>query len=128
MGEEVSEQLDIIPAKIQVIENVRFKYGCRPCENGVSTAAMPAQPTPGSIASPGLLSFIATSKYIDGLPLYRQENFILARLGVDIARATRSMWMVRCGSLIQPLINLMRDRLLEAPLIHCDETRTQVLN
>ena len=128
IGEEVSEQLDIIPAKIQVIENVRFKYGCRSCENGVSTAAMPAQPIPGSIASPGLLSFIATSKYVDGLPLYRQEKFLLARLGVDIARATTSMWMVRCGSLIQPLINLMRDRLLEAPLIHCDETRTQVLN
>ncbi len=128
IGEEVTEQLDIIPAKIQVIENVRFKYGCRSCESGVTTSKMPAQPIPGSIATPGLLSFIATSKYVDGLPLYRQEKFILARLGVDIARATTSAWMVRCGDLVQPLINLMRDKLLEAPLVHCDETVTQVLN
>ena len=127
VGEEVTEQLDIIPAKIQVVQNVRFKYGCRSCEEGVKTASMPAQPIPGSIATPGLLSFIATSKYVDGLPLYRQEKFILARLGVDIARATTSMWMMRCGDLVQPLINLMRDKLLEAPLVHCDETVTQVL-
>ncbi len=127
IGEEITEQLDIIPAKIQVIQNVRFKYGCRSCDEGVKTASMPAQPIPGSIATPGLLSFIATSKYVDGLPLYRQEKFILARLGVDIARATTSMWMVRCGDLVQPLVNLMRDKLLEAPLVHCDETVTQVL-
>ncbi|MET4693790.1 IS66 family transposase [Endozoicomonas lisbonensis] len=128
IGEEVTEQLDIIPAKIRVIQNVRFKYGCRCCEEGIKTAKLPAQPIPGSIATPGLLAFIATSKYVDGLPLYRQEKFILARLGVDIARATTSLWMVRCGDLVQPLINLMRDKLLEAPLIHCDETVTQVLN
>ena len=128
IGEDVTEQLDIIPAKIQVIRNVRFKYGCRSCESAIKSAGMPAQPIPGSIATPGLLAFIATSKYVDGLPLYRQEKFILARLGVDIARATTSMWMVRCGDLVQPLINLMRDKLLEAPLIHCDETVTQVLN
>jgi transposase len=91
------------------------------------TAKLPAQPIPGSIATPGLLAFIATSKYVDGLPLYRQEKFILTRLGVDIARATTSMWMVRCGDLIQPLINLISEKLLEAPLIHCDETVTQVL-
>ena len=127
VGEEVTEQLDIIPAKIRVIQNVRFKYGCRSCEEGIKTAKQPTQPIPGSIASPGLLAFIATSKYVDGLPLYRQEKFILARLGVDIARATTSLWMVRCGNLVQPLINLMRDKLLEAPLIHCDETVTQVL-
>lgn len=128
VGEDITEQLDIIPAKIRVIENVRFKYGCRSCETGIVTAKAPAQPIPGSIATPGLLSFVASSKYVDGLPLYRQEKFILARLGVDIARATTSMWMVRCGDLVQPLINLMRDKLLEAPLIHCDETVTQVLN
>ncbi len=117
----------IVPAKIRVIQNVRFKYGCRSCENGVKTAKLPAQPIPASIPTPGLLAFIATYKYVDGQPLYCQEKFILARLGVDIARATPSLWMVRCGDLLQPLINLMRDKLLEAPLIHCDETVTQVL-
>ena len=79
IGEEVSEQLNIIPARVQVIQHVRPKYACRICENSVKTAAIPPQPIPGSIATPGLLAFIATSKYVDGLPLYRQEKFILAR-------------------------------------------------
>lgn len=124
MGEDVSEQLDIIPAKVQVIQHARPKYGCRGCENGVQTAPMPAQPIPGS----GLLAYIATSKYVDGLPLYRLEQFTLARMGVDIARATTALWMVRCGERIQPLINLLHDKLLEAPVVHADETVVQVLN
>ena len=127
MGEEVSEQLDIIPATVQIIQHVRPKHACRGCENGVKAARMPAQPVPGSIASPGLLAYIATSKYVDGLPLYRQEQFTLARLGVDIARATMALWIVRCGELIQPLINLLRDQLLAAPVVHADETAVKVL-
>ena len=128
MGEEVSEQLDIIPAKVQVIQHVRPKYACRHCEEGVKTAEPPPQPLPRSIATPGLLAYIVTSKYVDGLPLYRLEQFTLNRLGVEIARATMATWMVRCGDLVQPLINLLRDKLLEAPVVHCDETTVQVLN
>ena len=118
MGEEVSEQLDIIPAKVQVIQHVRPKYACRHCEEGVKTAELPPQPIPRSIATPGLLAYIVTSKYVDGLPLYRLEQFTLTRLGVEIARATMATWMVRCGDLVQPLINLLRDKLLEAPVVH----------
>ena len=127
IGEEISEQLDIIPAKVQVIQHVRPKYGCRQCEGAIKTAPMPPQPIPGSMAAPGLLAYIVTGKYVDGLPLYRQEKCIFSRLGVEIARATLAQWMVRCGALIQPLINLLRDHLLSAKLIHCDETVTQVL-
>ena len=103
LHQDISEQLKIIPAKVQVIQHVRPKYACRACEGTVKT---------GSIASPGLLPYIVTSKYVDGLPLYRLEQFTLARLGVDIARATTALWMVLCGELVQPLINLLRDRLL----------------
>ncbi|MCG8046388.1 MAG: IS66 family transposase [Candidatus Thiodiazotropha endolucinida] len=127
IGEAVSEQLDIIPAKVQVIQNVRPKYACRHCEGSIQTAPIPPQPIPGSIATPGLLAYIATGKYVDGLPLYRQEQFVLNRLGVEVARATTAQWMVRCGELVQPLVNLMRDHLLESPLIHCDETHIKVL-
>ena len=127
MGEEISEQLDIIPAKVQVIQHVRPKYACRTCEEGVKTAALPPQPIPRSIATAGLLAYIVTSKYVDGLPLYRLEQFALSRLGVEIARATMASWMVHCGELVQPLINLLRDRLLESPVVHCDETVVQVL-
>ena len=70
-GEETSEQLDVVPAKIQVLRHRRVKYRCPCCEGRLLTAAMPPQPTPKSQASPGLLAFVATSKYVDGLPLYR---------------------------------------------------------
>ncbi|MGB0468940.1 MAG: transposase [Pontibacterium sp.] len=71
IGEEVSEQLDIIPAQIRVKEHVRLKYGCRGCEDGVTTAKAPKQPIPGSLASPGTLAYVVTAKYCDAMPLYR---------------------------------------------------------
>jgi hypothetical protein len=78
------------------------------------------------MASPGLLAHIAVSKYQDALPLYRQET-ILRRIGVELPRATLAHWMIRSGTLIQPLINLMQDRLLDYDIIQMDETPVQVL-
>ncbi len=125
IGEVVSEQLDIVPAKIQVIRHIRKKYACA-CGQCIKTAAMKPQPIPKSLASPGLLAHIAVSKYQDALPLYRQQQ-ILTRIGVDLPRATLCQWMIRAGSLIQPLINLLRDQLLDYDLIQMDETTVQVL-
>ena len=125
IGEVISEQLDIIPAKIQVIRHVRKKYACN-CGQCIKTAPLPAQPIPKSMASPGLLAHITISKYQDALPLYRQET-ILQRIGVDIPRATLANWMIQAGTLIQPLINLMQDRLLAYDIIQMDETTVQVL-
>lgn len=127
IGEESSEQLDIIPAKIQVLQHIRPKYGCRHCDSGIKTVPMPPQPIPQSVASPGLIAHVAVCKYQDGSPLYRLES-ILQRSGISIPRSTLALWMIRGGELVQPLINLLRDGLLEGPLIHCDETRVQVLN
>jgi len=120
-----SEQLDIVPAKIQVIRHIRKQYACK-CGQCIKTAALPNQPIPKSMASPGLLAHIAISKYQDALPLYRQET-ILRRIGVDLPRATLANWMIRCGALIQPLINLLRERLLDYDIIQMDETTVQVL-
>ena len=125
IGEVISEQLDIIPAKIQVIRHIRKKYACN-CGQCIKTAPLPAQPIPKSMASPGLLAHITVSKYQDALPLYRQET-ILQRIGVDIPRATLANWMIRAGALIQPLINLLQDRLLAYDIIQMDETTVQVL-
>ena len=61
------------------------------------------------------------------MPLYRQEN-ILQRIGVDIPRATLANWMIQAGTLVQPLINLLRDRLLAYDILQMDETTVQVLN
>ena len=125
IGEVSSEQLDIVPAKIQVIRHVRKQYACD-CGQCIQTAPLPAQPIPKSLASPGLLAHITVSKYADALPLYRQET-ILQRIGVDIPRATLANWMIKVGILIQPLVNLLRDRLLEYDIIQMDETTVQVL-
>jgi transposase len=125
IGDVVSEQLDIVPAKIQVIRHVRKQYACD-CGQCIQTAPLPAQPIPKSLASPGLLAHITVSKYQDALPLYRQET-ILQRIGVDIPRATLANWMIKAGTLIQPVINLLRDRLLEYDILQMDETTVQVL-
>jgi transposase len=125
IGEVVSEQLDIVPAKIQVTRHIRKQYACD-CGQCIKTAPLPAQPIPKSLASPGLLAHITVSKYQDALPLYRQE-IILQRIGVDIPRATLANWMIKVGTLIQPLINLMRDQLLAYDIVQMDETTVQVL-
>lgn len=126
MGEETSEQLDIIPAQIRVLHHRRLKYACPCCHQHVVTAPMPAQPIPKSQASAGLLASIATAKYADALPLYRQSTQF-ERIGFDASRQTLARWMVQCGELVQPLINLLRDRLLESAYIRMDETTVQVL-
>jgi transposase len=125
INQVVSEQLDIVPAQIRVLRHIRKQYACS-CGQCIRTALLPGQPIPKSMASPGLLAHIAVSKYQDALPLYRQEQ-ILQRIGVDIPRATLANWMIRCGQLIQPLINLLRDQLLAYDLVQMDETTVQVL-
>jgi len=126
IGRETSEQLEVVPAQIYVIHRVRPRYACSRCKDGVRVAPAPALTLPKSQAGPGLLAYVATCKYVDALPLYRQEQ-ILQRYGIDLPRATLAHWMVKLGVLVQPLINLMRDDLLESGFVQCDETRFQVL-
>jgi transposase len=127
IGEEVSEQLDIVPAQVRVLRHVRKKYACPRCQQGIKTALLPPQPIPKSLASPGLLAHVAVAKYQDALPLYRQER-ILKRIGVELPRATLASWMLRLGPVIQPLINLMRAAVLAYDIVQMDETTVQVLN
>lgn len=126
IGRETSEQLDIVPAKVQVLRHIRIKYGCPHCKKGVKTAPAPARPIPKALATAALLAHVAVSKYADGLPLYRQGS-ILTRAGIDVCRTTLANWMIQCGQLVQPVINLMRDRILEYDIIQMDETTVQVL-
>ena len=126
VGESTSEQLEFIPAKLRVLKHVRPKYACPTCRTGIHTAPLPPQPIPKSVASPTLLAQVAVSKYVDGLPLYRQET-MFRRMGVELPRASLARWMVQIGELVQPLINLLRDDLLSSGFVQCDETRFQVL-
>jgi len=127
ISEKTSEQLDIIPMKVQVIRHIRKQYACPCCEGVLKLASKPKQPIEKSQASSGLLAYIAVSKYADSLPLYRQ-NAILSRSGIDINRSTLANWMIKCGELIQPLINCFEEQVLSQSFIHMDETPVQVLN
>lgn len=127
MGSETHEQLDIMPAQVHVLNHIRYKYACPCCEKYLITAAKPAQPIEKSIASPGLLAYITTQKYVDALPLYRQVE-IFKRIGIEMDRGTLANWMVKCGQLVQPLINLIHEKILEQDFLHMDETQVQVLN
>ncbi|MEH6359070.1 MAG: IS66 family transposase [Pseudomonadales bacterium] len=126
IGEEISEQLEIVPMQIRVIRHFRKVYACKACEAAPVTADKPAQLIEKSMASPSVLAMLLTTKYVDGLPLHRFEK-VLSRHGVTIPRQTLARWVIQCGDHLQPLINLMRDQLLDSPVIHCDETRLQVL-
>ena len=132
IGEVTSEQFDLVPARAQVLQHVRFKYACRSCEGtshdgkAVVTAPLPAQPIPKSNASAGLLAHISTSKFADGLPLYRQEG-ILTRYKISVSRTAMACWMIKLGELVVPLINLMHETQLAYDILQMDETSMQVL-
>lgn len=122
----ISEQLDIVPMQVRVLQHIRLVYGCEASEHAPVTAALPPQPLPKSNASPGLLAMLLTTKYVDGLPLARFEK-VLARHDVLVPRQTLARWVIGASGALQPLHNLMRDTLFDAPFIHMDETGVQVL-
>ena len=127
IGVEASEQLDIIPQQVRVIRHERVKYACPCCDGALRLAAKPAQVIPKGLFSEGLLAWVIASKYCDGLPLYRQAALLTRFGGSDLSRNTMAASIVRVGQAVQPIINLLRDHLLEAPLVHGDETQVQVL-
>lgn len=126
IGEDISETLEIIPAKVYVKRIVRKNYSCPVCEE-MTVAPAPKVLLPKTNASASLLAYIATSKYVDALPLYRQEA-MLARAGIDLTRQTMGRWMVAVGEKIKCLIELMREDLIQSHYLQMDETVVQVLN
>ncbi|WP_429349635.1 IS66 family transposase [Paraburkholderia sp. Clong3] len=126
IGVEVSEQLDIIPQKIQVIRHERVKYACRKCDHGLKVAPAPLRIIPRGLFTEAALAWIVLSKFMDGLPLYRIAA-LLRRFGGNISRNTLAASVIRLGQSIQPVINLMRDVLLDDEVAQGDETNVQVL-
>lgn len=133
IGQEVSEKLDIIPAKIRVLRQIRYKYACKSCEGvesdkkTVLIADAPAEIIPKGMASSGMIAHIVVSKFVDGLPFYRQVKQ-LSRIGVDIPRATMAGWTIYTANRCDPLFTLLHQVLLSGPLINIDETTVQVLD
>lgn len=126
IGEDIVEKLEIMPPEVHVLQHVTLKYKCPCCENNFHAAKREPDPIPKSFASPSLLAYIATAKFVDGLPLYRQER-IFDRFGIDLNRTTMARWMIKMGNLAGPLSRLLLDDLLESPVIHMDETEVQVI-
>ncbi len=126
IGEEVSEQLDIIPARLFVRRHVRPKYCCRHCEQ-LHTAVLPAQPIDKGIAAPGLIAHVAIDKYLDHQPLYRQAAGF-ERMGVTVPRSTMAGWFGELEVLLEPLVGRVIEHLSAERLLHADETPVPVLD
>jgi transposase len=120
IGEDISEQLDVEPARFFVHRHIRPQYACRACET-ISAAPIPAAIIDGGLAAPGLLTWVMISKFLDHLPLYRLEQ-IAARQQVPLARSTLAEWVGRVGVALQPLVDRLTVLLRERSVLHADET------
>ena len=126
IGESISEQLDIIPAQVQVLQTVRKKYACKRCEETIKTAPAPDVLLPKAMASANTMAYVITAKYADGLPLYRLSE-ILKRHHIDMSRQTLSESVLAVAGKTTPLIDHMKQQLLAGEVIYMDETKVQVL-
>lgn len=126
IGEQVSEKLDVKPIELFVRREVYPQYACRACECVVAEPVAPAVIDRG-MAAPGLLAQIVVQKYVDHLPLYRQEA-IYARHGISLPRSTLAEWIGRIGLALQPLVEALRERLRASPVLHADETPVSQLD
>lgn len=126
IGNDVSEQFDYIPARVVVIEHIQHKYACTCCQGKVLLVSKPPQLLPKTNAGPGLVSHIVTTKFVDGVPLHRQETQ-LDRLGMNLGRNTMARWLIQLSQLLIPLLNLFEDALRAGRYIQCDETPFKVL-
>src|SRR5450830_565004 len=126
IGVEVSEQLDIIPQQVRVIRHERVKYACSRCDESIKVTPARRRIIPKGLFTEAALAWFVVSKFVDGLPLYRIAA-LLRRFGGDISRNTLAASVVRLGEAVQPVINLLRDHLLESDIVFGDETTVQVL-
>src|SRR5215831_19100443 len=127
IGEDVTEQLDYIPGKIEVLRHIYPKYACTCCKDGVTTAPIASGPIAGGLATPGLLAFVIVRKFVEHMPLYRQQDE-LARADVLISRSTLCGWLKQCAQLFKPLVELMHKAVLQSHVIQADETPVPVLD
>lgn len=125
IGEEISEQVEYVPASMFILEHVRPKYACPCCQEHVVVADVPAKVIEKGLPGPGLIAHVITSKYCDHLPLYRQE-FMLARHGVELSRKTLCGWVMTAADKVQRLVELMKREVLASNVIHTDDTPVRV--
>lgn len=133
MSTEVRQELEIVAPVRKVVKRVRYIYACRQCERDnvktpIKTAPMPAPVLPGSLASPSAIAYIMSQKYVEALPLYRQEQQF-AREGFELSRQTMSNWIVQSTERwLTPIFERMHVHLLGQSILMADETSLQVLH
>ena len=127
----MSERLDYRPAALFVRQVVRPTYACRACERAgddpqVVRSPLPPEPIARGTAAAGLLAHLIVSKYVDHLPLYRQES-MLGRLGWEVTRSTLCDQILACAGVLAPLYRLLCERVLLSAALHADDTSIALL-
>ena len=131
MSEELRHEVKLVPAQVKIVQHARIVYGCRNCEkNGIEvpikTAKAPRPVIEKGLASPSAVAYVMTMKFVDGVPLYRQEQHY-ARLGIDLSRGVLSNWMLKGSEWLELIYGRAKQKLLEQEILHADETTLQVL-
>jgi transposase len=133
IGKElVRRELCMIPAQAYVDEIYRVSYGCNPCadeteHSNIIKAQVPAPVVKRGLASPSSAAHVMYQKYVNAMPLYRQEQD-WKTFGVMIPRATLANWIIYTSKhWLIPLWKALKTLLLESPVILADETVVQVL-
>jgi transposase len=127
IGEDVSEQLDVVPAQLKVKVIRRPRYGCRGCESAVVQAPAPARLIDGGLPTEAMVAHVLVSKYLDHLPLYRQAQ-IYARQGIELDRATLANWVGRAAWWLRPLHERLLQEIVGSEKIFADDTPVPVLD
>ena len=122
IGQDVSEQLDIVPMQVRVLRHIRLRYGCPNSTHAPVTAKLPPQPVPKSNASADFLAMMLTVKFVDGLPLTRFGK-VLGRHHAPVPVQTLARWAIGSSHVLQPLFNLARDALFDGAFIHIGRDR-----
>jgi len=132
MGTQAHKELKIVPAQASVVHHIQYIYACRRCEQEntktpIITAPKPAAVLPRSLASPSAIAHTMNQKYVEAMPLYRQEQ-AWARLGVELSRQTLANWVIQAAERwLFPLYERMHEHLLKEGILHADESDLQVL-
>ena len=126
VGEDVSERLDIVPAEFIVHRHVRGKWACRCCQTLVQEPVAPQVVDKGQPTA-GLVAHTLVSRFVDHVPYYRQEQ-INARSGVHTPRSTLASWAGAGGAALAPLYEALREFVLDARVLHADETPVAMLD
>lgn len=131
MKKEIRKELKIVPAKVSVVEHISYVYACRNCEKNdvetpIITAPSPKALVSKSLVSPSMMAYIMNQKFVNALPLYRQEQEF-KRMNILLSRQNLANWMIKGANILKPLADKMKEILLSKEVLHADETTLEVL-